>query len=263
MLFDSHTHLDDERFDQDRDEVVARAQAAGVDYIVNPGADLKSSERAVALARRYPIIYAAVGIHPHDAKATLEPDWSWKAIEQLATEAKVVAIGEIGLDYYYDFSPRDIQKTVFRHQLGLAKAMGLPVIIHDRDAHQDVFDILSQEGAFETGVLMHCFAGSAELARQYVAKGAYLSLGGPITYKNARKSHEVIAAVGLEHLMIETDAPYLTPVPFRGKRNESAYVHYVCEQMAALKGLSYETVATATKENAQKFFRIGAAHAAQ
>lgn len=256
MLCDSHTHLNDGRFDDDRDAVIERAKAAGVSLIINPGADFESSQKAVALSERYDILYAAVGIHPHDAKATLEPDWSWAALEALTEGKKVVAIGEIGLDYYYDFSPRDVQKTVFRTQLRMAKALGLPVIIHDRDAHQDVLDILVEEQAFEVGVLMHCFAGSAELARQYVAKGAYLSLGGPITYKNARKSHEVIEAVSLDRLMIETDAPYLTPVPYRGKRNESAYVHYVCEKMAELKGVSYEAVAEATKNNALRFFKI-------
>lgn len=257
MLFDSHTHLDDTRFDDDRDAVVVRAKAAGIHYIVNPGADMASSERAVALAQKYDIIYAAVGIHPHDAKVIEEADWSWESLEALAGAPKVVAIGEIGLDYYYDFSPRDLQKKAFRDQLRMAKKLALPVIIHDRDAHQDVFEILSEEKAFETGVLMHCFAGSAELAHQYVRKGAYISLGGPITYKNARKSHEVIEAIDLAHLMIETDAPYLTPVPFRGKRNESSYVHYVCEKMAQLKGLSYEAVAEATAQNALSFFKIG------
>lgn len=257
MLFDSHTHLDDMRFDEDRDLVVARAKAAGVSWIVNPGADLASSQRAVQLAKTYDIIYAAVGVHPHDAKCILEPNWSWKDIEALVSQEKVVAIGEIGLDYYYDFSPRETQQQVFRYQIQLARTFKLPIVVHDRDAHQDVFNILVEEEAFELGVLMHCFSGSAELARQYVAKGAFISLGGPITYKNARKSHEVIEAIDLDHLMIETDAPYLTPVPFRGKRNESSYVHYVCEQMAALKAVTYEEVALKTTQNAKVFFGIG------
>ncbi len=263
MLFDSHTHLDGERFDEDRDAVIARAKEAGVSWIINPGADMESSIRAVAMAAKYDIIYAAVGIHPHDAKSTQGSDWSWAKLEALAKAPKVVAIGEIGLDYYYDFSPRDVQKEVFKYQIGLAKALKMPIIVHDRDAHQDVFDILSETNAFENGVLMHCFSGSAELAKQYVARGAYISLGGPITYKNARKSHEVIEAITLDRLMIETDAPYLTPMPFRGKRNESAYVHYVCEKMAALKGVSYNQVATATANNALRFFKIDEVHSCE
>ncbi len=254
MLFDSHAHLDDERFDQDRDAMMQRALDQGVDYIMNPGADLPSSYRAVALAQKYPHVYAAVGIHPHDAKSADQEAWS--AILSLAKDPKVKAIGEIGLDYYYDFSPRETQKQVFRHQIRMAKDLGMPIIVHDRDAHQDIFDILCEEEAFSTGVLMHCFSGSAELAKQYIAKGAYLSLAGPLTFKNARKSHEVVEFVPLDRLMIETDSPYLTPMPFRGKRNESAYVHYVCAEMARLKGLSYEAVAAQTKANALKFFNI-------
>jgi TatD DNase family protein len=254
MLFDSHTHLDDSRFDEDREQVIKRALERGVEFMMNPGADLASSQRAVKLAKKYEMIYAAVGIHPHDAKDV--DQMTLELIEQLAKEDKVKAIGEIGLDYHYDNSPREIQKQVFIEQIRMAQTLGLPIIIHDRDANQDVLDILKMEEAFENGVLMHCFSGSAELARQYVKLGAYLSIAGPLTYKNARKSHEVVMEVPLDRLMIETDAPYLTPMPFRGKRNEPAYVHFVCEEMAKLKGLTYEEVATQTKANAKKFFKI-------
>lgn len=254
MLFDSHTHLDDRRFDDDRDQVIKRALERGVELMMNPGADLASSKRAVELAKKYDMIYAAVGVHPHDAKDV--DQMVLEMIEQLAKEDKVKAIGEIGLDYHYDNSPRDIQKQVFIEQIRMAQTLGLPIIIHDREANQDVLDILKKEQAFETGVLMHCFSGSAELAKQYVKLGAYLSIAGPLTYKNARKSHEVVEAVPLDRLMIETDAPYLTPMPFRGRRNEPAYVHFVCEEMAKLKGVTYEEVAAATKENAKRFFKI-------
>jgi len=254
MLFDSHAHLDDARFDEDRDLMMERARQRGVRYIMNPGANLEGSYRSVALSQTYPEIYAAVGIHPHDAKSASES--VWQELLELAKNPKVKAIGEIGLDYYYDFSPRDTQKEVFRYQIRMAKSLSLPIIVHDRDAHQDIYDLLVEEDAFSNGVLMHCFSGSAQLAKDYVKRGAYISLAGPLTFKNARKSHEVVLEVPLERLMIETDAPYLTPMPFRGKRNESSYVHYVCEEMARLKHLSYEEVAQATCHNALVFFNI-------
>lgn len=254
MLFDSHAHLDDQRFDDDRDAVLSRARQRGVQYILNPGADLASSQRAAALAKQHDMIYAAVGIHPHDAKDC--DALTLQLIEQLAKQDKVVAIGEIGLDFYYDHSPRDVQKQVFIEQIRLAQTLNMPIIIHDRDAHGEVFETLSLEDAFTTGVLMHCYSGSPELAVRYVKKGAYLSIGGPVTFKNAKKVKAVVASVPLEHLLIETDSPYLTPVPFRGKRNESSYVHYVCQAIADIKGIDYDTVAHATMVNTLRFFGI-------
>ncbi len=254
MLFDSHAHLDAERFDEDRDAVIERAQEAGVELIMNPGADFESSKRAVELSKKHDIIYAAVGIHPHDVKDMNEE--MLEAIKVMAEEKKVMAIGEIGLDYYYDYSPRDIQKKWFVEQIRLAKSMGLPIIVHDRDANQDVMDILKSESAFETGVLMHCYSGSAELASQYVKLGAMLSIAGPVTFKNARKTVEVVQTVPLERLLIETDSPYLTPVPYRGKRNESSYVKHVAEKIAEIKGLDYEVVAEQTLINAKRYFSI-------
>lgn len=254
MLFDSHSHVDDKRFNEDREQIIKRAITQGVDFILNPGVDLASSQRAVALAKQYTMIYAAVGIHPHDAKSC-DPI-TLRLIEQLAKQDKVVAIGEIGLDFHYDYSPRDVQRDVFIEQIRLAQTLKMPIIIHDRDANGEVFETLSLEDAFATGVLMHCYSGSAELAKAYVKKGAYLSIAGPVTFKNARKLKEVVATVPLERLMIETDAPYLTPEPFRGKRNEPSYVHYVCQKIAELKELSYDEVAAATKQNAMRFFGI-------
>lgn len=254
MYFDSHAHLDGERFDEDRDLVIARAKANGIDYIMNPGADFDSSVRAVELAQKYDMIYAAVGIHPHDASSLDEHMLSM--IEMLSKKPKVQAIGEIGLDFHYDYSPRDVQRHWFREQLRLAKRLNLPVIIHDREANQETFDTLSEENAFETGVLMHCYSGSAELAKAYVKKGAYISIAGPVTFKNSRKLIEVVAAVPLERLLIETDAPYMTPEPFRGKRNESLYVTYVCEKIAQIKEIQVKEAALATTANAKTFFKI-------
>jgi len=254
MLFDSHAHLTDRRFDKDRDETIQRAFDSGVEYIMNPGADFETSVEAIELAEAYERIYAAVGVHPHDAKTMDES--MLMLLESMAKKKKVKAIGEIGLDFHYDNSPRDIQKYWFREQIKMAKRVGKPIIVHDRDANQDVLDILKEEEAFENGVLLHCYSGSAELARQYVKLGAYISIAGPVTYKNARKTVEVVESVDLNRLMIETDCPYLTPVPYRGKRNESAYVRHVAEKIAEVQGISIEEVAKATLENAKHFFRI-------
>ena len=254
MLFDSHAHLDSMKFDGDRDIVIKRAHESGISLIMNPGADYESSVNAVELSEKYDFIYAAVGVHPHDAKSL--DDMMLGLIKAMARKKKVKAIGEIGLDYHYDFSPRDVQKYWFRKQLQLAKELKMPVIIHDREANQDVMDILKEENAFDTGVLLHCFSGSAELARQYIKLGAYLSIAGPVTFKNARKLVEVVETIPLDRLMIETDSPYLTPHPYRGKRNESTYVKYVCEKIAEIKGVSYEEVANQTMENAKKYFNI-------
>jgi len=254
MIFDSHAHLDDNRYDKDRDEVIARAKKAGIDLIMNPGADFASSQRAIELSEKYDIVYAAVGVHPHSAKEMDEIMLS--LIEGMTKKDKVKAIGEIGLDYHYDFSPREDQIHWFIEQVRLAKKLNLPVIIHDREAHQDVMDILKKEKAFETGVLMHCFSGSAELARQYVKLGSYISIAGPVTFKNSRKLAEVVEATPLDRLLIETDSPYLTPMPFRGQRNESFNVKFVGEKIAQIKGISKEDVFKATYENAKEYFGI-------
>lgn len=254
MLFDSHAHLDGERFDKDRDKVVERAKASGISYIMNPGADFESSVKAVELASKYDMIYAAVGVHPHDTKDM--DDIMLELIKGLAKKPKVMAIGEIGLDFYYDNSPRDVQKEWFRKQIRLAKNVNLPIIIHDREANNEVMNILKEEKAFDNGVLMHCYSGSAQLARQYIKLGAYISIAGPLTFKNARKAVEVVKTIPIEYLMVETDSPYLTPEPYRGKRNESSYVKYVAEKIAQIKEISFEEVAEKTTENAKKYFGI-------
>lgn len=254
MLFDSHAHLDSSRFDDDREQIIKNARENGVSYIMNPGANLETSVDAVKLASEHEMIYAAVGVHPHDVKDMDE--MTLMLLKGLTKKEKVMAIGEIGLDYYYDHSPRDLQQEWFRRQIQLAKEVSLPIIIHDRDANDDVMRILKEEKAFDTGVVLHCFSGSAELARQYVNLGAYISIAGPVTFKNARKTVEVVEKTPLQYLFVETDSPYLTPVPYRGKRNEMAYVRYVAEKIAEIKGISFDEVAYQTTENAKKFFGI-------
>lgn len=253
MLFDSHAHIDDEKFDADREQVIARALEQGVTGIINVGACMASSARSVALAEKYENIYAAVGIHPHDAKDALETDYEqlirWTSLE------KVVAIGEIGLDYYYDLSPRDVQRSVFIRQLDVARQTDKPFIIHDRDAHGEVLDILKKEAKGLMGVL-HCFSGSLEMAKEIIKMGWYISIAGPVTFKNAAKLPEIVPQVPLDRLLVETDSPYLTPHPYRGKRNEPAYVRFVAEQVAGLRGMELAALAAATRENVKNLFKI-------
>ena len=253
MLADSHAHIDDERFDADRDEVVARALAAGVSLIVNIGADMASSARSVALAEKYPGIYAAVGMHPHDSQDMKETDY--RQLEQWANHPKVVAIGEIGLDYHYDLSPRPVQKEVFLRQLDLARKTGKPFIIHEREAHADMLDIIRNAARGLNGVF-HCFSGSVETAREYLKMGFYISVAGPVTFPKSVKTKEVAKAVPLDRLLVETDSPYLTPQPFRGKRNEPAYVRIVAEEIANLRDISLAELAEVTTANVRKLFNI-------
>lgn len=253
MLIDSHAHIDDEKFQDDLADVVARAQANGIGRIINVGACMQSSARSIELAETYDMIMAAVGIHPHDAAQAKPADY-----DQLAAwleHPKVVANGEIGLDYYYDFSPRDIQQLVFVRQLDVARQCHKPVIIHDRDAHGDIMHVLKHEGKGLRGVL-HCFSGSLEMAREVIKLGFYISIGGPLTFKNAVKLKEIVQQVPLERILVETDCPYLTPHPHRGKRNEPAYVRLVAAEIAALRGISVEDVAAQTTQNVEELFGL-------
>ncbi|MCA1042400.1 TatD family hydrolase [Bacillus infantis] len=254
MLFDTHVHLNAEQFEEDLEEVIGRAQAEGVSHMVVVGFDRPTITRAMELAEAYDFIFACVGWHPVDAIDMTDEDLAW--IEELAAHPKVVAIGEMGLDYHWDKSPKDVQKDVFRRQIRLAKKVKLPIVIHNRDATADVVEILREEGAGEIGGIMHCYSGSVEVAKECLDMNFYISLGGPVTFKNAKKPKEVAEAVPLEKLLIETDCPYLAPHPYRGKRNEPAYVKLVAEQIAELKGLAYEEVAEATTENAKRLFGI-------
>ena len=253
MLFDTHAHYDDESFDADRDAVLTALPEQGVGLILNPGCDVESSRKAVRYAAAYPHVYAAVGIHPENCGGCTAGDLD--AIRALAQLPKTVAIGEIGLDYYWaENPPRDFQQQVLRQQLALAQELALPVIIHDREAHADTLAIV-REFPGVTGVF-HCFSGSPEMARELLKMGWYLGFDGPVTYKNARRAPEVAAVTPLDRMLIETDSPYMTPVPYRGRRNDSGYVHLVAEKLAEWKGVTPEEMARVTTENGKRLFRI-------
>ena len=253
MLFDTHAHYDDEAFDTDRDALLTALPQRGVGLILNPGCDVESSRKAVTYAAAYPHVYAAVSIHPENCGGCTADDLA--AIRALAQQPKVVAIGEIGLDYYWEENPpRDFQQQVLRQQLALARELALSVIIPDREAHADTLSIV-REFPGVTGVF-HCFSGSPEMARELLQMGWYLGFDGPVTYKNARRAPEVAAVTPPERMLIETDSPYMTPVPYRGKRNDSGYVYLVAEKLAAWKGLAPEELARITTENGKRLFRI-------
>lgn len=248
MLTDSHTHLNAEQFKDDQEEVIQRALDAGVTRIVNVGFNRETIPSSIELAEKYDFIYSTVGWHPVDAIDMMPGDLEW--IESLCQHEKVVAIGEIGLDYYWDKSPKDVQQRVFREQIRLARKLGMPIVIHNRDAHQDILTILKEEKAAEVGGIMHCFSGSWETAKQCLDMNFHISFGGPVTFKNAVQPKEVLAQVPLDRLLIETDAPYLTPHPFRGKRNETGYVRLVAETAAEIRGMTLEELAEVTTNNA-------------
>ena len=253
MLFDTHAHYDDEAFDPDRDAVLSALPAQGVGLVLNPGCDLPSSRKAVAYARTYPHVYAAVGIHPENCAGFAPADI--EVLRGLACQPKVVAIGEIGLDYYWaENPPRELQQQVFHAQLDLAEKLNLPVIVHDRDAHHDCLEIVRAHPNV-TGVY-HCYSGGVEDAKTLMKLGWMISFTGSITFKNARRALEVIDLLPLDRMMIETDSPYLSPEPFRGRRNDSGRVHLVAEAIARRKGLDPEEVARITLENGKRFFRI-------
>ncbi|MBQ3054305.1 MAG: TatD family hydrolase [Clostridia bacterium] len=254
MLFDSHAHLDDSKFDADREKVILSMQESGVSYIANIGYDLESSRRSIVLAKRYPFIYAVVGVHPHDVENLTEADIL--ELKELAKSDKVVAIGEIGLDYYYDNSPRDLQKKWFERQIELALELKLPIVIHNRDSNSDCMEILRKYPVKKIGGIMHCYSGSAQMAKEVIDMGLCLSFAGPVTFKNNRRGVEAVAEVPLSKILIETDCPYLAPEPVRGTRNDSRNVKLVAEKVAEIKGISFEEVAKVTTENAKRVYRI-------
>jgi len=255
MYFDTHAHYDNPRFDADRRTLLERLPRQGISLVLNPGYDMPSSRMAVALADDHPFIYASVGFHPHDAKKMEETDL--KMIKALAAKPKVVAIGETGLDFFRDLSPRDVQRDCFRKQIKLAKELKMPLVVHSREADEETMKILREEQAFsDIRILLHCYSGNKEMAKQYIKLGAMISIAGPITYKNARKSVEVVEEIPIEYLLIETDAPYLTPEPLRGKPNKAQFVEYTARRIAEIKGISYEETARITCENAKRFYGI-------
>lgn len=254
MYFDSHAHYDDKRFKKDLQKVLNETQKVGVQYIVNVGADLETSANSIALAEQYPYIYASVGVHPHDVKNLVEEDL--EKLYGLANNDKVVAFGEIGLDYYYDKSDRELQKQWFIEQLELSKELELPVIIHSRDAAEDTFNILRDYEGNMNGGVIHCYGGNVEQAREYVKDGYYLGIGGVVTFGNAKKTVEVVKEIPLKHLLLETDCPYLTPEPHRGKRNDSSLLPHIAQKIADIKGISIEEVAEVTMANAKNLYGI-------
>ncbi|MDD6042965.1 MAG: TatD family hydrolase [Eubacteriaceae bacterium] len=275
MLFDSHTHLNNDTItDEEREALVLDIEASDLSYVMDVGFDLESSRQAIDDAEANSWCYAAVGVHPHDTDQMNEE--ILESIKDLAAHEKVMAIGEIGLDYHYDNSERDAQKYWFRRQIRLANELKLPIIIHSREADEDTMNILKEEGAFsrdrrswfpkrkgpdgeelpDSRVLIHCFSSSKEIARQYVKLGATIGICGPVTYKNNRRGKEVVLETPLEFLTVETDAPYLTPEPFRGRKNKSPYVEYTARKVAELKEMEYSEVARITCENAKRFFDI-------
>ncbi len=254
MLIDTHVHLNADQYDEDLQPVIDRALEAGVDRMIVVGFDERTITRTMELIEQYDFIYGVIGWHPVDAIDFTEDNYNW--IKELATHDKIVAIGEMGLDYHWDKSPKDVQKSVFRRQIVLAKELKKPIVIHNREATQDVVDILKEENAAEVGGVMHSFSGSKEICDEILKLNFIISLGGPVTFKNAKQPKEVAQHVPLDKLIVETDAPYLTPHPYRGKRNEPAYVKLVAEQIAELRGISYEALAAATTQNAERLFGL-------
>ena len=256
MLIDTHTHLDDARYNDDRETMIARAREAGVDTFITIGCDLTTSQSAVALAEQHPFVFASIGVHPHEVKH-IQDTW-YDEFRQLAKNKKVVAYGEIGLDYHYNHSSPKEQRDRFREQIQLARELHLPVIIHTREAQEDTIAILKEEKASEVGGVLHCFSGNARLAKDALEMGFYLSFSGILTFQNATMLRDIAKTVPLDRLLIETDCPYLTPVPHRGKRNEPAYVTHVAQQLATIRadepGMSPETIGRLTTANAKRLF---------
>ncbi len=253
MIFDTHAHYDDEQFDEDRKELLHSMADKGVGTIVNVSASLKSCERVVNMVQEYPFMYAAVGVHPDEVGGLCEE--SFARVKELAGRDKVVAIGEIGLDYYWDQESHDIQKKWFVRQLELAGNLDLPVLIHSREAAADTMAIMKEHARGLKGVI-HCYSYSEEMAKEYVKMGFYIGVGGVVTFKNARKLKQTVEGIPLASIVLETDCPYLAPVPYRGKRNQSAYIRYVAEEVAKLKGITCEEVIRQTEENAKKLYGI-------
>lgn len=254
MLFDSHAHYHDEQYNHDRYDALKRAHDEGVGYILAVSTDIASSVENIALSQQFDFVYAAVGIHPHSVMDANNNIIS--ALADFSSYPKVVAIGEIGLDYYYDNTPREAQKIWFGKQINLARNLNMPIIVHDRDAHEDVMNIILSEKAREVGGVFHCFSGSVETAREVLNNNFYISVGGPVTFKNAKKVLEVIKYVPDDRLLIETDCPYLTPEPYRGRRNESGFVKLVAEKIASIKNVPVEELIENTTINAKRLFNI-------
>lgn len=254
MIFETHAHYDDEAFNEDRDNLLPSMHENGIEYIVNVGASLKSTATSIELARKYPFIYAAAGVHPSETGELDESGFVWLTKQCLLD--KVVAVGEIGLDYYWDEPAHEVQRIWFERQLDLAREVKKPVIIHSRDSAKDTFDILAAKNAGEIGGVIHCYSYSAEMALDYVKMGFYIGIGGVVTFKNGKKMKEVVEAVPMERILLETDSPYLSPEPNRGKRNSSLNLQYIAQKIAEIKGVPYDTVVEATLQNAKHMYHL-------
>ncbi|NLX92326.1 MAG: TatD family hydrolase [Clostridiales bacterium] len=251
-IFDSHTHYDDKAFDEDREQILAGLPAQGICGVVNCGSDKKSSEDSLLLSDRFPFVFTACGVHPHHASQDDSVNFV-KILPVVTAAKKCVAIGEIGLDYHYDFAPRDVQQSIFEAQLALAVELDLPVVVHNREAHEDTLRLLEK---YKPRGVMHCFSGSVETAAIIVKFGMYIGLGGSVTFKNAKTPLDVARFVPAERLLIETDCPYMAPVPFRGKRCTSAFIPYTAEKIAELRGVTAQDILDLTAKNARELFRI-------
>lgn len=254
MIFDTHAHYDDEQFDEDRDELLASMQACGVEAVTNIGASLATSQNTIELTKKYPFVYGAIGVHPNEVDDLNEDGIAW--LKENSGLPKIVAIGEIGLDYYWDEPGREVQKKWFLRQLELAREVKLPVVIHSRDAAKDTLDIMKSFHSENLGGVIHCFSYTKEMAREYLNMGFFLGIGGVVTFKNAKKLKEVVEYMPMEQMVLETDCPYLSPVPNRGKRNSSLNLPYVVEEVARLKGISVDEVIEITNRNAKTMYRL-------
>jgi TatD DNase family protein len=254
MIFETHAHYEDEAFDIDREELLDRLPKQGIEYVVDVSSGLQTVDKVLALAEKNPYIYAAVGIHPSDTMELNEERFLW--LKEKAKHPKSVAIGEIGLDYYWDTPDREIQKVWFERQMELAREVKRPLIIHSRDAANDTFGMMKEAKADSIGAIIHCFGYGVEQAKLYLNMGFYLGIGGVITFTNGKKLKEVVEYAPLEQLVLETDCPYLAPVPNRGKRNSSLYLPYIAQEIARIKQMDYDTVLKVTKENAKRFYGI-------
>ncbi|NLO09731.1 MAG: TatD family hydrolase [Clostridiales bacterium] len=254
MIFETHAHYEDVAFDEDRRELLESLPKHNIEYVVNISSGIKTVEKSIELAEKYDYIYASVGIHPGDTMLMNEERLLW--LKEKANHPKVLAIGEIGLDYYWDTPEREIQKDWFVRQMEMAKEIGKPLVIHSRDAANDTFNLMKETKTEEVGAVLHCFGYGVEQARQYLNMGFYLGIGGVVTFTNGRKLKEVVAFSPLEQLVLETDCPYLSPVPYRGKRNSSLYLPYIAQEIAKIKGVDYDTVVRITNENAKKFYKM-------
>lgn len=254
MIFDTHAHYDDDAFQEDREELLAGLEAAGIGTVVNIGASIASTKTSLELAERYPFIYAAAGVHPSETAELDEEKMNWLA--EMCAHPKIVAVGEIGLDYHWDEPEREIQKRWFREQIRLALRVKLPIVVHSRDAAKDTLDIIKEEKAAEAGGVIHCFSYGVEVAREYLDMGFYLGVGGVLTFKNAKKLKEVVAYMPADRILLETDCPYMAPTPHRGERNSSLYLPLVVKAVSEIKGIPEEEVVAVTEANARRMYRL-------